>query len=280
MLRAIFAGLTMCLVGTLAGAQGLPTIQRDAAAGGLRALGNADEAAEWNAVGRLDTGRSFCSATLIAPNLVLTAAHCLFHPVTNIAYRPDDLTFSAGLRNGRAAAVRGVRNMVVLPSYEPRQGADFDMIGIDLALLELQHAIPTATIQPIPTGRTGRGRDLVTVVSYGAEREAYASIEEGCEILARSGSVRSLSCEVESGSSGSPVLRIVNGQPQVVAVMSAMAEDDGENISLAVTLDGQLATLLDMHDRRSGLVTGGANAGFLGAGNDGRETIGARFIRP
>ncbi|WP_224813582.1 serine protease [Hasllibacter sp. MH4015] len=284
-MRLAMAVTMLCTMGSLLSAQGLPTIQRENALGGLRALGGADEAAEWRAVGRLDTGVSFCSATLIAPDVVLTAAHCLYHPETDAAFVPDDLTFSAGLRNGRAAAVRGVRRTVVLPDYTPEIGEEMDMIGADLALLQLQHPISEASIQPIPTGRTGRGDDPVTVVSYGMEREAYASIEEGCEILARRGPVRSLSCEVVSGASGSPVLRIAQGRAEIVAVMSAMAEVDGEAVSLAVILDDQLAQLLDQYEREGGIglsrpsQTLGGTA-FLGQGNDGRETIGARFIRP
>lgn len=281
MLRAIFASLACALtLASGAHAQGLPSDQRAQALGGLRALNTADAAAAWRAVGRLDTGASFCSATLIAPDLVLTAAHCLFHPTTNEAFAPDDLTFSAGMRNGRADAVRTVRRTIVLPGYVAQDGEDMNMIGRDLAVLELQHPITASSIAAIPTGRTGRGRDPVTVVSYGQGREAHASIEENCDFLARRGSVRSLSCHVVSGSSGSPVLRIVDGQPEVIAVMSARAEVDGEEISLAVVLDEQLSTLLDQRSRDGVFAATGGSLTFIGQGNDGRDRIGARFIRP
>ncbi len=279
-MRLSLSALIICVLGTGAIAQSLPTIQSTGPVGGLREMGSADEAAEWNAVGRLDTGASFCSATLIGPDLVLTAAHCVYHPITSIPFDPEDLTFSAGLRNGRAEAVRNVRRVVVLPDYRPQTGEEFDMIGLDLALLELQRPISRSTIVPIATGRTGRGDDPVTVVSYGAEREAYASIEEDCQILARRGPVRSLSCEVASGSSGSPVLRIRDNRTEVVAVMSAMAQVEGEDVSIAVVLDGQLAELLDLYDRETPFGPVGTGASFLNRANDGRETIGARFIRP
>lgn len=281
--RAIIAGL-LCALGAYvssgAVAQDLPTIQSEAPDTGPRALNTADAAAGWGAVGRLDTGASFCSATLIAPDLVLTAAHCLYHPSTDAAFAPEDLTFSAGLRHGRAEAVRTVRRTLVLPGYLPRDGENMDMIGLDLAVLELQHPITATSIASIPTGRTGRGTDPVTVVSYGQDREAYASIEEDCDILARRGAVRSLSCEVVSGSSGSPVLRIVDGRPEVIAVMSARGEVDGEEISLAVVLDGQLSTLLDQRSRQGVFGPSGTTLTFIGQGNDGRDSIGARFIRP
>lgn len=277
--RAIIAVL-LFVAGGAASAQGLPSIQVAQDGGGLRALNTADAAAAWQAVGRLDTGASFCSATLIAPDLVLTAAHCLYHPRTDVEFAPEEITFSAGLRNGRAEAVRTVRRTMVLPGYLAPDGEDMDMIGLDLALLELQHPIANASIVAIPTGRTGRGSDPVTVVSYGQDREAHASIEENCDILARRGSVRSLSCEVVSGSSGSPVLRMVDGRPEVIAVMSARAEVDGAQISLAVVLDGQLSTLLDQRARQGAFAPTGGSLTFIGQGNDGRESIGARFIRP
>ncbi|MDG1069030.1 MAG: trypsin-like serine protease [Sulfitobacter sp.] len=42
----------------------------------LKRLNNGDEAKAWEAVGRLDIdGKGFCTGALIAPKLVLTAAH-------------------------------------------------------------------------------------------------------------------------------------------------------------------------------------------------------------
>lgn len=284
MLRSYIVGFLCALVAAFGGtnavqAQGLPQVQLSDGHGNLRALTGGTEAQLWRAVGRLDTGASFCSATLIRENLVLTAAHCVFHPQTSRPFEAEDLTFLAGLRNGHAEAIRGVRRIMVLPGYQPEQGPDFDMIGRDLALLELAMPISVASIAPISAAETAWREGRVTVVSYGRERAEYASIEEGCEILDRQGSVRSLNCEVVSGASGSPVLRVNQGRAEVVAVMSASGQSRGEDISLAVTLDEHLATLMALYQAVATGPVGGTTS-FINPTTNARDGIGARFIRP
>ncbi|MEJ6390793.1 trypsin-like serine peptidase [Gymnodinialimonas ulvae] len=282
-MRRILAFVFACCCAAPLLAQSLPQVQPGDGENGLRDMSGANEARQWRAVGRLDTGVSFCSATLIAPDLVLTAAHCVFHPETHEALMPEDFTFLAGLRNGRAEAIRQVRRAMVPADYVHERGPELDMIGRDLALLQLRQPISPTTITPISAAE-GRARDgRVTVVSYGRDRENRASIEEGCEILARRGPVRSLNCSVVQGASGSPVLRVNQGRAEVIAVMSASGHVDGEDISLAVMLDGQMSDLLSQA-RLAGpaatFSTSGGTTSFISPSNGTRGDMGARFVRP
>ena len=55
----------------------------------LKSLETTDAGRDWEAVGRLDRkGEGFCTGALIAPDIVLTAAHCLYDRDTmeQIAY--------------------------------------------------------------------------------------------------------------------------------------------------------------------------------------------------
>ncbi|QNT68923.1 trypsin-like serine protease [Defluviicoccus vanus] len=60
----------------------------------------------WQAIGRLNRGGSFCTATLIAPAAVLTARHCVWDPRTGQMVAPTELHFLCRLSSWR---VRGAR---------------------------------------------------------------------------------------------------------------------------------------------------------------------------
>ena len=88
--------LFLLLSALAAPAQTLPVI---APAGPpLEAVTGVGTDRQWQAVGRIDTGPGFCTGTLIAADLVLTAAHCLFHP------RPESACPSPGSVSTRGCA--------------------------------------------------------------------------------------------------------------------------------------------------------------------------------
>ena len=104
---------------------------------GMVSLQTGDDARGWDAVGKLvlrDHG--FCTGALIAPQLVVTAAHCLYDRTTGVQMRAEEIEFQAGFRNGRAVAYRNVARAVVHPDYRYVSGDQLERVSADLALLD------------------------------------------------------------------------------------------------------------------------------------------------
>lgn len=211
---------------------------------GLKRLDTGEDGRGWEAVGRLDIGgKRFCTGAMIAPNLVLTAAHCLFDKDSGERISNEKIEFLAGWRNGRASAYRWVRRAVVHPDYEYSSNVAADRVRNDVALLELHHPIRNTQVIPFETDqRPGKG-DKIGVVSYARDRSEAPSLQELCRVKARQSGVLIMSCDVDLGSSGAPVFSFEGGTPRIVSVVSAMAEVGGERVSLGTQLQEPLELL-------------------------------------
>ena len=221
--------------------------EEDAGPSELTKLMTSYDARGWEAVGRLNIGwTGMCSGALIAPDLVLTAGHCLYSSKKGELVDPTTIEFLAGFRQGRASAKRRVRRAVIHPDYVYSGPETNETVPYDLAILELQSPIRLPHIQPFPVGKRPRKGDSVGVVSYARSRSDTASIQKVCHVLARPAGTIVLSCNVDFGASGAPVFAEIDGKPQIVSVISAMSTISGRPVAFGTRLYKPLETMKAM----------------------------------
>lgn len=267
------------LVPLILAAQILPAQQVNSR---LKGLGGANEALVWQAVGRLDANKTgYCTATLIAPELILTAAHCVYSAKTGTMLNPEDLTFRAGLRHGTTAAERKIAQIEAHAGYDPKAGTTAENIRHDVALLRLAEPIPTHVLDPfvLYDGRFTRGP--VSVVSYGRGRNELPSRQSVCQMFDQYQGVVLMDCDVTFGSSGAPVFSHRNGRGQIVSVISSVGQYQGRKVSFGMTLPGLVADL--KRQMRANHQSPLAQSRRITVGNGVNRTTatgGAKFVRP
>ena len=210
----------------------------------------AEEAPLWRAVGPLNVaGNRSCTATLISDHEAITAAHCLFHPVTHHRASASDIKFVIGQDRDTYVAVRGVVRTALLTGYVyTGHHADLNAVPNDVALLELDAPVPADLITPLPVAdwpATGPRGALVDIVGYGSDRRFTASIRSDCVVADTIETMSLVDCVSVPGLSGAPVtVKGAGGAPVLVAVVSAtVGPMDDPTGSLVVSVAASLAEL-------------------------------------
>lgn len=199
----------------------------------------------WEAVGRLNIGgKSMCTASLIAPDMVLTAAHCMYGIRDGRAVNPRSIKFEAGLNGRRAKASRKVVKAVIHPGYRHGQTGQFQT-GTDIAVLRLERPISSDVIRPLALAAAPERGERVDVMSYSRSHVRSPRLQTACQVLVSRQTSLITSCRVDLGASGSPVLQIRRGRaPQLVSVISSKARMGGRGVSLAAPLGHALQALM------------------------------------
>jgi hypothetical protein len=195
-----------------------------------------EEHAAWPAIGRVNVGglktRSTCTGTLVAPDLVLTAAHCI-SPRALRAENPENVHFVAGWHLGEYAAHRTAREIHLHPDYVPGRMSPGNLHA-DVALLVLEAPIEDDLAQPVPVTAMPNFADAVEILAYSNSRPGALARAGPCPAVAMDPDLLGMTCTVEGGNSGAPVLRLASGQPEMIAVAVARNTGDGGFRSFAV----------------------------------------------
>lgn len=202
------------------------------------------------AAGRIDfekTGGS-CSASLVAPDVIVTAAHCALD-APEIAIVPG-LTFVPGDTPGSPNI--GIVQSVIHPLYDIDSPRIEWRFRFDLAALRLEKPLDKTRIAPFPLGDEARAGETLFIVSW-RKADGPRPRQRACPVLdvGLSGLV-TLGCPVVSGESGAPVLRRTESGLEIVAVVSSRTQLLDQPVAQASNLRLRLPSLLDGLAARSG----------------------------
>ena len=196
----------------------------------------AAEQAQWNAIGRVNVAglddRVMCSGTLVAPDLVVTAAHCLAPPGRRMS-RVEDIHFVAGWRAGEYVAHGQVAEILPHPDYDAMVPPVADRVAFDIAFLRLVEPIAESQVAPLPLAALPESARSLTQLGYRRDRPHAVSRQAGCRVTYRAHGTVGTDCPVVYGASGAPLVWEGPDGWRVVALVGASVAGTGPTRSLS-----------------------------------------------
>ncbi|SMC29794.1 protease YdgD [Andreprevotia lacus DSM 23236] len=186
-------------------------------------------------VGQLTTkAGNLCTATLIAPDLAITAAHCfLMEP----GHRDDGAWFKTGVHKDQYSARYQVLGQVFHPKFQKGtffkngdlyilpEASPYDMAWIKLKLVDGTAPAPMKLFsgdRKALEAAIAQAGNQVTQAGYAGDHDDVLTTHRGCALskLRRDNTILHR-CDTLSGDSGSPIWLDTPTGPQLIATQSS-----------------------------------------------------------
>lgn len=174
-------------------------------------------------------GVALCTAVLVAPQVALTAAHCLYSARLGHFVPPAAIHVLNGYASGDFAGHTLVQSYRIAPGYNPRS-PDTSRAS-DAAALSLATPIDAAPLplaSALPPGRT------VVLAGYSQDRAQRLQIDPACQIRAATPTLLAHSCTGTKGGSGGPLLlQAPDGSWSIAGLQSAANQHSAGGLALS-----------------------------------------------
>ena len=205
----------------------------------------------WSSIGRVGgisaSGSKYhCTGTLIAENLVLTNSHCVVDDKTSKLSKK--IWFQPNVINGEvldSSDVATVKEVIYGTDFTQRNSVQNDWavmlidkpLGRKYGYLGLKN-LPTSAFARIPQQLffVGYSGDFPNPQKRGFQRFTAgkgwtAGAQQGCSIVGEEQEILLHDCDTAGGSSGGPIIAIIDNEPLIVALNNAEIKDrDGKGV--------------------------------------------------